>query len=80
MTIRILLVDDERLLRTGFSMILRSEPDLAVVGQAADGHAPRGLLGMRERLAVYGGTLSTTHATGEGFVVRASFPLPQQVR
>jgi DNA-binding NarL/FixJ family response regulator len=37
-TIRILLVDDERLLRTGFSMILRSEPDLAVVGEAADGH------------------------------------------
>jgi DNA-binding NarL/FixJ family response regulator len=37
-TIRVLLVDDERLLRTGFSMILRSEPDLAVVGEAADGH------------------------------------------
>jgi DNA-binding NarL/FixJ family response regulator len=37
-TIRILLVDDERLLRTGFAMILRSEPDLAVVGEAADGH------------------------------------------
>jgi YesN/AraC family two-component response regulator len=36
-TIRILLVDDERLLRTGFSMILRSEPDLTVVGEAADG-------------------------------------------
>ena len=38
MTIRILLVDDERLLRTAFSMILRYEPDLAVVGEAADGH------------------------------------------
>jgi DNA-binding NarL/FixJ family response regulator len=38
-TTRILLVDDERLLRTGFSMILRSEPDLAVVGEAADGEA-----------------------------------------
>jgi DNA-binding NarL/FixJ family response regulator len=36
-SIRILLVDDERLLRTGFSMILRSEPELAVVGEAADG-------------------------------------------
>ena len=46
----------------------------------SDGHAPRGLLGMRERVAVYGGTLTTTHATGEGFVVRASFPIPQQVR
>jgi DNA-binding NarL/FixJ family response regulator len=38
MSIRILLVDDERLLRTGFSMILRCEPDLAVIGEAADGH------------------------------------------
>jgi DNA-binding NarL/FixJ family response regulator len=37
MTTRVLLVDDERLLRTGFSMILRSEPDLEVVGEAADG-------------------------------------------
>jgi signal transduction histidine kinase len=46
----------------------------------SDGHAPRGLLGMRERVALYGGTLSTTQAIGEGFVVRASFPLPQQVR
>jgi DNA-binding NarL/FixJ family response regulator len=36
-TIRVLLVDDERLLRTGFSMILRSEPGLEVVGEAADG-------------------------------------------
>jgi signal transduction histidine kinase len=46
----------------------------------SDGHAPRGLLGMRERVALYGGTLTTTHATGQGFAVRASFPLPQQVR
>jgi DNA-binding NarL/FixJ family response regulator len=37
MSIRVLLVDDERLLRTGFAMILRSEPDLEVVGEAADG-------------------------------------------
>ena len=37
MTIRVLVADDERLLRTGFTMILRSEPDLEVVGEAADG-------------------------------------------
>jgi DNA-binding NarL/FixJ family response regulator len=37
MTIRVLVVDDERLLRTGFTMILRTEPDLDVVGEAADG-------------------------------------------
>jgi DNA-binding NarL/FixJ family response regulator len=35
--IRVLLVDDQALLRMGFRMILEAEPDLAVVGEAADG-------------------------------------------
>src|SRR3989442_573212 len=39
MTIRILLVDDQPLLRTGFRMILSAEPNLEVVGEAADGRA-----------------------------------------
>jgi DNA-binding NarL/FixJ family response regulator len=37
MTIRVLIVDDQPLLRAGFRMILESEPDLEVVGEAADG-------------------------------------------
>jgi DNA-binding NarL/FixJ family response regulator len=37
--IRILIVDDQPLLRTGFRMILGAEPDLEVVGEAADGQA-----------------------------------------
>jgi DNA-binding NarL/FixJ family response regulator len=36
-TVRILLVDDQPLLRTGFRMILEAEHDFAVVGEAADG-------------------------------------------
>jgi DNA-binding NarL/FixJ family response regulator len=35
--ISVLLVDDQELLRRGFRMILESEPDLRVVGEAGDG-------------------------------------------
>lgn len=35
--IRVLVVDDQALVRTGFRMILEAEPDLEVVGEAADG-------------------------------------------
>ncbi|TFV62937.1 response regulator transcription factor, partial [Blastococcus sp. CT_GayMR20] len=37
MTVRILLADDEALVRAGLRMILEAEPDLEVVGEAADG-------------------------------------------
>ena len=37
MTIRVLLVDDQPLLRAGFRMILSAEPELEVVGDVADG-------------------------------------------
>jgi DNA-binding NarL/FixJ family response regulator len=37
MTVRVLLVDDQQLLRTGFRLILEAEPDVAVVGEAGDG-------------------------------------------
>ena len=35
--IRVLIVDDQALVRRGFRMILEIEPDLEVVGEAADG-------------------------------------------
>ena len=37
MTIRVLIADDQQLVRTGFRMILEAETDLEIVGEAADG-------------------------------------------
>jgi DNA-binding NarL/FixJ family response regulator len=37
MTIRVVLVDDQALVRTGFRMVLDAEADIEVVGEAADG-------------------------------------------
>ena len=37
--IRVLVVDDQALVRTGFGMIIGAEPDLEVVGDAGDGEA-----------------------------------------
>jgi len=35
--IRVLVADDQQLLRAGFRVILEAEPDISVVGEAADG-------------------------------------------
>ena len=37
MTVRVLLVDDQALIRAGFRMILSAEEDIEVVGECADG-------------------------------------------
>jgi DNA-binding NarL/FixJ family response regulator len=42
--IRILLVDDQELVRTGFRMVLDAQPDMTVVGEAGDGLAAMELL------------------------------------
>ena len=35
--IRVLVADDQQLLRAGFRVILEAEPDIEVVGEAVDG-------------------------------------------
>ena len=37
MTVRVMIVDDQALVRAGFRMVLGSQPDLEVVGEAIDG-------------------------------------------
>jgi DNA-binding NarL/FixJ family response regulator len=36
-SVRVLIVDDQALVRAGFKMILESEPDIEIVGEAEDG-------------------------------------------
>ena len=46
--IRVLLADDQPLVRTGFRMILDAEPDIEVAGEAGDGPAALALAAERE--------------------------------
>ncbi len=39
MTLRVVIVDDQELMRAGFTMILNAQPDCEVVGEAEDGRA-----------------------------------------
>src|SRR3954465_4698444 len=73
--IRVLLADDQSLVRAGFRMILKAEPDVEVVGEAADGreavaktatHRPDGVL-MDVRMPEMNGIEATRLiATGDG--------------
>ncbi len=69
MSIRVLLVDDEQLIRAGLRAIVASEPDLEVVGEAADGAEVPGLVSrfrpdvvlMDVRMPSIDGIRATTH-------------------
>ena len=73
MTTRVLVVDDEALLRTAFSSLIDAEDDLEVVGQAADGREAVGMaarLGpdvvvMDVRMPVMDGIEATRQITGD---------------
>jgi len=66
-------------------VVVRYKPDALELEISDDGRgaenispgadAGRGLIGMRERVALFGGELETGPVPGHGFLVRASFPL-----
>ncbi len=74
MTIRILLVDDQELVRAGFRMVLDAQPDIDVVGEGADGLAavrlageiPADVMVMDVRMPVLDGVAATSRICQTG--------------
>ena len=70
--IRVAIVDDQALVRTGFRMVLEAEPDLVVVGEAGDGRGavelarstPVDVMLMDVRMPGVDGIAATAEVTG----------------
>jgi DNA-binding NarL/FixJ family response regulator len=73
--IRVVLVDDQQLVRAGFRMVIDSQPDLEVVAEAGDGDEALRVLGrvpadvvlMDVRMPTMDGLTATQHLTDPGW-------------
>ncbi len=92
--IRVALVDDQQLVRAGFRMVIDSQPDLTVVGEAGDGAAALRLLApggattadvvlMDVRMPVLDGLAATERLAASGggprVIVLTTFDLDEYV-
>jgi len=76
--IRVLIVDDQSLVRSGFRMLIESEDDMEVAGEAADGAQALQLLAQRPvdvvlmdiRMPVLDGVETTRRIAAEGIPAR----------
>jgi DNA-binding NarL/FixJ family response regulator len=86
--IRVLLVDDQELMRMGFRMVLGAQPDIDVVGEAGDGERAVALAGelrpdvvlMDVRMPVLDGVEATKRIAGPGLakvLVMTTFDLDE---
>jgi DNA-binding NarL/FixJ family response regulator len=86
--IRVLLVDDQELMRMGFRMVLGAQPDIDVVGEAGDGRRAVELADelrpdvvlMDVRMPILDGVEATRQITGPGFakvLVMTTFDLDE---
>jgi DNA-binding NarL/FixJ family response regulator len=86
-TIRVLIVDDQELMRAGFRMILDGEPDIDVVAEAADGleaveqaasSAPDVIV-MDIRMPRLDGVEATRRLSGHRVLILTTFDLDEYV-
>ena len=86
--IRVVLVDDQELMRVGFRMVLGAQEDMEIVGEAGDGKAAVALAGelrpdlvlMDVRMPVLDGVEATKQITAQGFakvLVMTTFDLDE---
>ncbi len=85
--IRVVIVDDQPLLRAGFRMILEAQPDIDVVGEAADGaeavavaeHRRPDVVLMDIRMPVMDGVEATRRLPGQRVLILTTFDLDDYV-
>jgi len=87
LTIRVLIADDQALVRTGFRMIVDAEDDLQVVGEAADGAEALDLAARTDpdvvlmdiRMPRMDGVAATKQLSGPKVIILTTFNLDEYV-